>query len=456
MIQSLWADTYSPEAGGEWGGRSYWIATYGWENQNYPFSVPLYSQSGGFGTGYVPTFGVIGKDNVVYYNDSGYNQNAVMQAIRDAVNSFPPPANPFVILENPIADQVVNFSETLDLDLSSVFSIEGGAAITMTVDENTNSDIATATINGNTLTVVAGSVQGTTQITVRGVVGERFAIDRFMVEVKDPDLVLLYSENFEAEPTDWTYTNTDLGWKWGAVSDFAASNYWSFASPLTGAKFMGINSDGAGEGVTVHDHLISPVIDLFNKINLTITLDYCVFDDGTANYDSDMKLLYRTSASGEWLEVKSYNDLKQRAWLTDEDIVVPVEAQTATTQFAVEYDDFGHYAYGAGIDNFKINGKENDGIDSNPGVARNFELLQNYPNPFNPATSISFNLNDAASVKLSVFNAKGEKVANLVNDKLSQGAHKVNFNAANLNSGVYYYTLETSAGKMTKKMLLVK
>jgi len=83
-------------------------------------------------------------------------------------------------------------------------------------------------------------------------------------------------------------------------------------------------------------------------------------------------------------------------------------------------------------------------------------LSQNYPNPFNPTTSINFTNNQSGIVKLTVLNAQGETVAVLLNDKLSTGNHKVNFNGASFNSGVYFYKLETPSSTVTKKMILVK
>jgi len=83
-------------------------------------------------------------------------------------------------------------------------------------------------------------------------------------------------------------------------------------------------------------------------------------------------------------------------------------------------------------------------------------LNQNYPNPFNPETGISFSLPKEEQVTLSVFNSEGQLVKELVNGRVSAGNHSVNFNAENLNSGIYFYTLETVSTKLSKKMLLIK
>ncbi|PID26420.1 MAG: hypothetical protein CR982_10430 [Candidatus Cloacimonadota bacterium] len=84
-------------------------------------------------------------------------------------------------------------------------------------------------------------------------------------------------------------------------------------------------------------------------------------------------------------------------------------------------------------------------------------LSQNYPNPFNPTTTINFFNNMSGKVELSVYNAKGELVSTLINsESFATGNHSVKFDASNLNSGIYYYTLKTPTKTISKKMVLVK
>ncbi|MGQ9798544.1 MAG: T9SS type A sorting domain-containing protein, partial [Ignavibacterium sp.] len=85
-----------------------------------------------------------------------------------------------------------------------------------------------------------------------------------------------------------------------------------------------------------------------------------------------------------------------------------------------------------------------------------FELAQNYPNPFNPNTSISFTIPQSGNVKLSVYNLLGQEITTLVNEYKEAGTHNIQFNAANLNSGVYLYKLESNGLTLTKKMTLLK
>jgi hypothetical protein len=86
-----------------------------------------------------------------------------------------------------------------------------------------------------------------------------------------------------------------------------------------------------------------------------------------------------------------------------------------------------------------------------------FSLEQNYPNPFNPTTNIEFNLPKTAFVKLVVIDILGREVAKFIKGKLSAGRNIILFNASNLSSGMYIYSLyadETLIG--TKKMLFTK
>jgi hypothetical protein len=93
-------------------------------------------------------------------------------------------------------------------------------------------------------------------------------------------------------------------------------------------------------------------------------------------------------------------------------------------------------------------------------VPGSFHLKQNYPNPFNPVTSISFGIPQSGNAKLSVFDILGREVAVLVNENLTAGEYKINFNASNLPSGVYMYRLSVNGDKAnftdTKKLILVK
>ena len=83
-------------------------------------------------------------------------------------------------------------------------------------------------------------------------------------------------------------------------------------------------------------------------------------------------------------------------------------------------------------------------------------LEQNYPNPFNPSTTIGYVLKEKTNAKIILLNAVGEEIAVLANEEQDKGFHKVEFNAANLPSGVYFYGLQAGDFVQTRKMILLK
>lgn len=87
-----------------------------------------------------------------------------------------------------------------------------------------------------------------------------------------------------------------------------------------------------------------------------------------------------------------------------------------------------------------------------------YTLYQNYPNPFNPVTNIKFDIPaNIGLVSLKVYNALGQEVAELIKGELSPGTYTYAFDAGNLSSGVYFYSLNVD-GELagTKKMVVIK
>ncbi|MBI5265910.1 MAG: T9SS type A sorting domain-containing protein [candidate division Zixibacteria bacterium] len=124
------------------------------------------------------------------------------------------------------------------------------------------------------------------------------------------------------------------------------------------------------------------------------------------------------------------------------------------------------------VKTLKISGKLTDGSDfegldcvvivGNPGGSELASgsteslALANYPNPFNPATTISFTLPQAGYARLDIFNNLGQRVATLVEERLSAGFHTFTWDASGQASGLYLYRLTTGDFSETKKMLLLK
>jgi hypothetical protein len=95
---------------------------------------------------------------------------------------------------------------------------------------------------------------------------------------------------------------------------------------------------------------------------------------------------------------------------------------------------------------------EDKNVNANP----TYDLKQNYPNPFNPATTINYSIAKSGIVTLKIYDVLGNEVKTLVNGVQNTGMHEVSFNAQNLSSGFYFYTITTDNFTSTKKMILLK
>jgi hypothetical protein len=93
-----------------------------------------------------------------------------------------------------------------------------------------------------------------------------------------------------------------------------------------------------------------------------------------------------------------------------------------------------------------------------------YALYQNYPNPFNPSTTIKYAIPSVKTghtpslqnVTLKIYDILGREIATLVSKKQKPGNYEVVFNAANLTSGVYFFSLRAEEFNSVKKMILLK
>ncbi|UCH66837.1 MAG: T9SS type A sorting domain-containing protein [Ignavibacterium sp.] len=105
--------------------------------------------------------------------------------------------------------------------------------------------------------------------------------------------------------------------------------------------------------------------------------------------------------------------------------------------------------------------------DYGNNIVDEFNLAQNYPNPFNPVTKIKFTIPPQLNpllggdyrgglVTLKVYDVLGNEIATLVNEQKPAGIYEVEFDATNLTSGIYFYSLQAGGYVETKKMVLIK
>jgi hypothetical protein len=144
---------------------------------------------------------------------------------------------------------------------------------------------------------------------------------------------------------------------------------------------------------------------------------------------------------------------------------------TEDTSFMVRINEEKYYYKITGIDKQGNESRGSEeieltvtGIEENKVVLEDYKLYQNYPNPFNPSTIISYRIPERVKVNLSVYDIKGEKINELVNQEQEKGYYEVKFDAREskvLSSGIYLYKLEVykenkPVYRKIEKMILLK
>jgi len=272
--------------------------------------------------------------------------------------------------------------------------------------------------------------------------------------------VPFFVEKFDAAtwaPTNWTtvVTITAKSWKLGnpSTNPFIAidpSNVTSAVCPYSAATEI------------QNEWLISPAIDLTNQPNAEINFyagfgrEYLPGGSGAGALGAD--LIFKVSSNGgtDWTDVwKATTDTDpNQAWAWRNINVPNINTYGNSLKFA--WVVAGSDGDLIGLDGVRIAGDGGSSIEDGLTSSKSAVLAQNYPNPFNPETTINFSLANSSTIKLAVYNAKGEFVKELISGVQTAGNHSVKFNAAGMNSGVYFYKLTTPERTLTQKMLLVK
>ncbi|MCD4681910.1 MAG: T9SS type A sorting domain-containing protein [Bacteroidales bacterium] len=199
---------------------------------------------------------------------------------------------------------------------------------------------------------------------------------------------------------------------------------------------------------------------------------FVVYSSVTETYnsgDEDYRHLWcRYSPNGDWWG--PFFDLTIELIHVFDECVFPSLASNSGDYFYLIYQKDGRpglqYSYnpcGPSLDNsitfMKVLKEDVQvGIPETDKLTSNGLVLQNYPNPMNERTTIKYVLSMDARVKLKLFNGFGQEVCKLLDLFQPAGSYKVNFEKGNLNSGIYYYTLEAISEiglqKSTNKMLI--
>ena len=98
----------------------------------------------------------------------------------------------------------------------------------------------------------------------------------------------------------------------------------------------------------------------------------------------------------------------------------------------------------------------NDSQVTDERIPKMLTLDKNYPNPFNPKTIIRYGLPSATPVVIEIYNMLGQKITTLVNENKAAGYYELKFNANQLASGIYIYTIQAGEYNKVMKMVIMK
>ena len=89
-------------------------------------------------------------------------------------------------------------------------------------------------------------------------------------------------------------------------------------------------------------------------------------------------------------------------------------------------------------------------------IPDNYSISNIYPNPFNPSVTIDYSIPEMSLVNISIYDLKGVKVAELINDNIESGYHSISWNGSNHASGVYIVQIQANEFNDTQKIMLLK
>ncbi|MCB0742905.1 MAG: T9SS type A sorting domain-containing protein [Ignavibacteriae bacterium] len=182
-----------------------------------------------------------------------------------------------------------------------------------------------------------------------------------------------------------------------------------------------------------------------------------------------------------WSEFNgAYNDLKFRVYeetgtpLTEILYVTESQERDQINQDIIFADDKiynvwqDNHELGVGYDIwanvYSMSELVTDIEENNLSLPNEFTLEQNYPNPFNPSTTIKYTIPNIANTKfasstnveLKIYDILGREIKTLVNENQKPGSYEIKFDASNLSSGIYFYSLNAGEFHQVNKMMLLK
>ena len=386
---------------------------------NFTFPLSSKDQLGKAHSLFDADFVAISKNGAVTGKlDKNADENKLRKFIDLAIEVM----NGGLYLTGSFNNQMLNQDE-MTFQLSDIIGGGDDSEIEYSLEYNSDPLSVIAEINDDKLVVKKGSKFGLSEISFTAMTSEKNEIE-YKFNIINPLQYL--NADFETNSEFSSEWNTEGDQNWFIDDEFSFSGGFS-------ARSGAIDNSQATELTREMDVPENSNISFSYKVSSEPQYD-------TFNFLIDGEVILTESGEKDWttvsFPVSAGNHIFK--WIFQKDNVVSAGLNSAFLDAVI----------------FPV--KKTNSIVEEINTVESLILNQNYPNPFNPNTTIKFFNKNAGVVKLSVFNIKGELIQDLVNKNMKAGNHSINFNAYNLNSGVYYYTLQTTEKSITKKMIMIK
>ncbi len=250
-------------------------------------------------------------------------------------------------------------------------------------------------------------------------------------------------------PANWVIDNPDGAYAWE-----------SWNTGFSSTKSTRINFFNSPSGQI--DDIFVPAFDL-TTTNNSATL---TFDVAYAQYQTEndrLQVHVSTNCGSTWTQVYSKQGSTLSTAPATTTSFTPTSAQwrsesinmtsyIGNTNVLVRFRGISNYGNNLFLDNINMN-------SSMVGIyeeSANSSSLDVYPNPFSNNTTLEINLTANQKVRVDVYNVIGENVYSIDKGQLPSGEHKVVLNAEELPSGVYFVTLTTNEGRISKRVVVNK
>lgn len=278
------------------------------------------------------------------------------------------------------------------------------------------------------------------------------------------DRLVLYTDDGGAT---WTEQNSSNSGGFEAIAAGDAQNLWAVGDDFDGGSTVGLILHSSDGGNSWQEQDSGLEESLYGVCFVDNTHGWAVGNGGSviATSDGGATWTQQTSAVDNMLQAVDFLDANigiavgvYASQYTMDGGATWSEDDASGQINGIEYVDTNHIWTAGNSGTVLFSSGITTDIQSEDGmtVPARFSLQQNYPNPFNPETTIQYSLPTESDIAITVYNARGQAVQNVIKSGQGAGHHFVKFNGKSLPSGIYFYRIQAADFSQTRKMILLK